>query len=206
MNGPCAWPPPFDARRLRAERLRVTGNSIKKGSANALKQGASIAFPAFAAYITGICRRTLVPAAVPVIQRVIRKLGGRQALGARAASEAELARVVHRGLQLAVLGHAQSAGFSRQEIERFVIPARTLAHRKAKAEPLSVEESDRLVRLTRIQALAEDVFADAAKANAWLRAPLGLLDGKPPLEIARTEAGARVVEQLLAKIDWGAAA
>jgi Protein of unknown function (DUF2384). len=31
-------------------------------------------------------------------------------------------------------------------------------------------------------------------------------DGKPPLEIARTESGARVVEQMLAKIDWGAAA
>jgi putative toxin-antitoxin system antitoxin component (TIGR02293 family) len=57
-----------------------------------------------------------------------------------------------------------------------------------------------------LQALAEDVFGDSAKANVWLREPLGELNGKPPLELAQTEAGARVVEQILAKIDWGAAA
>ena len=61
-------------------------------------------------------------------------------------------------------------------------------------------------RDTRIQALTEDVFGDAQKANRWLRENLVILDGKPPLEIARTESGARVVEQMLAKIDWGAAA
>jgi putative toxin-antitoxin system antitoxin component (TIGR02293 family) len=147
-----------------------------------------------------------VPSAAPVIDRMVRKLGGQQALGAAIASEADLARVVRRGLRLKVLRHVQSAGFSKQEIERFIIPARTLQHRKAKAEPLSIEESDRLVRLTRIQAQAEDVFGDIEKANVWLRAPLGTLDHKAPLEIARTEAGARVIEQILAKIDWGAAA
>ncbi len=58
----------------------------------------------------------------------------------------------------------------------------------------------------RIQALADDVFSDPQKANRWLRESLGILDGKPPLELAQTESGARLVEQLLAKIDWGAAA
>ena len=53
---------------------------------------------------------------------------------------------------------------------------------------------------------AEDVFGDADKANRWLREELGILAGKSPLETARTEAGARLVEQLLAKLDWGAAA
>ncbi len=72
--------------------------------------------------------------------------------------------------------------------------------------PLTVEESDRVVRLARIQALAEEVFGDAPKANRWLRERLGLLDNKSPLDVARTESGARLIEQLLAKIDWGAAA
>jgi putative toxin-antitoxin system antitoxin component (TIGR02293 family) len=62
------------------------------------------------------------------------------------------------------------------------------------------------VRLTRIQALAEDVFGNLEKANRWLRENLVILDGKAPLEVAQTEFGARVVEQILAKIDWGAAA
>jgi putative toxin-antitoxin system antitoxin component (TIGR02293 family) len=55
--------------------------------------------------------------------------------------------------------------------------------------------------------LAEDVFGDKQKANRWLREKLTMLDGKSPLEVAQTETGARVVvEQILAKIDWGAAA
>ena len=145
-------------------------------------------------------------ASSPVIARVARKLGGRQALGASVASEGDLAGLVHNGLRVAVLGHVERAGFSRQEIERLIIPARTLRHRKARREPLSLEESDRVVRLTRIQALAEDVFGDTEKANRWLREGLGLLDGKTPLEVTRSEAGARLIEQLLARIDWGAAA
>ena len=142
----------------------------------------------------------------PVIESVFRKLGGHRALGTNVSSEADLARIVHRGIRLVVLGHLARAGFSKREIERFIIPARTWRHRKTKKEPLSIEESDRVVRLTRIQALAEDVFGDVAKANGWLREGLGILDGKSPLEVARTESGARLIEQMLAKLDWGAAA
>ena len=142
----------------------------------------------------------------PVIETVFRKLGGYRTLGAEVSSEADLARLVDRGIRLSVLGYVAKAGFSKQEIERFVIPARTLRHRKARREPLSTEESDRVVRLTRIQALAEDVFGNVGNANLWLRQKLGILDGKCPLDVARTDSGARLIEQLLAKLDWGAAA
>lgn len=146
------------------------------------------------------------PTPLPVVESVFRKLGGHQALGTDVSSEADLARVVHHGIRLSVLGHVERAGFSKQEIEHYIIPARTLRHRKIRREPLTLEESDRVVRLTRIQALAEDVFGEVDMANRWLREGLGILDGKAPLELARTESGARVVEQILAKIDWGAAA
>jgi len=142
----------------------------------------------------------------PVLDTVFRKLGGRRALGDEVASEADLARVVARRIPLRVLSHVRRSGFSEREIERFIIPARTRRHRQVRKEPLTVDESDRLVRLTRIQTLAEDVFGDAEKANRWLREGLGILGGEPPLEVARTDSGARVVEQILAKIDWGAAA
>lgn len=146
------------------------------------------------------------PTPQPVLERVFRKLGGHQALGTDVSSEADLARLVGRGIRLVVLGHIEKAGFSKQEIENLIIPARTLRHRKTKREPLSLEESDRVVRLARIQALAEDVFGNTNKANQWLREKLGVLDGKSPLEVARTESGARLIEEVLAKLDWGAAA
>jgi len=50
------------------------------------------------------------------------------------------------------------------------------------------------------------VFGDRDKANAWLRRPLAELRRETPLAIAQTEAGARVIETILGKIAWGAAA
>ena len=84
------------------------------------------------------------PTPQPVIERVFHKLGGYRALGSDVASEADLARIVDRGIRLVVLGYVQKAGFSKQEIERLIIPARTWRHRKVKREPLSTEESDRV--------------------------------------------------------------
>jgi putative toxin-antitoxin system antitoxin component (TIGR02293 family) len=147
-----------------------------------------------------------MPANVPVAISIFRKLGGRSGLGADVKSDADLARIVVRRIPLRALVHVKRSGFSDREIEHFVIPGRTLRHREARKEPLTVEESDRLVRLARVQAIAEDVLGDQEKANLWLRAGLGILGGQAPIEVARTESGARVVEQLLAKIDWGAAA
>jgi len=63
-----------------------------------------------------------------------------------------------------------------------------------------------LLLLTRVQTLAEEVFGDVDKANAWLRADLPILNGRSPLDVASTNSGAHLIEQILAKIDWGAAA
>lgn len=144
--------------------------------------------------------------ATAVIEEVSRKLGGPSVLGAEIRSQADLAMVVRRRLPLATLKGLSLAGLSEQEIERFVIPQRTRRHRADKNQPLTVEESDRAVRLVRIQALAEETFADTAKANRWLRKELSELGGETPLSVAQTEAGARVVETILGKIAWGAAA
>ena len=129
----------------------------------------------------------------PVVDVVFRKLGGREVLSQTVDVTPSWCSTHLARLVLIRVG-------------RFIVPEHTQRHRNAKRQPLTVEESDRVVRLTRIQALTEDVFGDAQKANRWLRENLAILDGKPPLEIARTEFGARVVEQMLAKIDWGAAA
>jgi putative toxin-antitoxin system antitoxin component (TIGR02293 family) len=142
-----------------------------------------------------------------MVMAVYEKLGGRSTLGTEVASTADLARVVSHRIPLRALAHVQRLGlFSDGEIQRFIIPARTRRHREQKKERLTVEESDRLVRMARVQALAEDVFGDPARANRWLRESLGELSGTAPLDWARTEAGARLVEEILAKIDWGAAA
>ena len=141
-----------------------------------------------------------------VVEEVARKLGEQALIGGDIRSQADLARAVQHRLPLGVLKGLAQAGLTEQEIEHFVIPQRTRRHRAAKGQPLTMDESDRAVRLLRIQTLAEATFEDKEKANTWLRRPLAELNGEMPLEIARTEAGARVVENILAKIAWGAAA
>jgi putative toxin-antitoxin system antitoxin component (TIGR02293 family) len=98
------------------------------------------------------------------------------------------------------------AGLTQQEIDRFVIPQRTRRHRADRKQSLTIDESDRAVRLLRMQSVAEETFGSKEKANIWLRRPLAELSQETPLDVARTEAGARVIETILAKIAWGAAA
>jgi putative toxin-antitoxin system antitoxin component (TIGR02293 family) len=144
--------------------------------------------------------------AIAIVQEVARKLGGQPVLGSVVRSQADLALAVRNRLPLAALKGLSRAGLSEQEIEKYVIPQRTRRHRADKNQPLTVEESDRAVRLLRVQTLAEDSFADKEKANRWLRRTLNELGGEAPLTVAQTEAGARVIETILGKIAWGAAA
>jgi putative toxin-antitoxin system antitoxin component (TIGR02293 family) len=141
-----------------------------------------------------------------VLSEMTRKLGGPAVLGGAVRSQTDLALAVRRRLPLATLKGLSQAGLSEQEIERFVIPQRTRRHRQEKNQPLTVDESDRAVRLVRIQTIAEEAFGDRDKASLWLRRTLAALGGEAPLEIAQTESGARVIETMLAKIAWGAAA
>ncbi|RLQ85316.1 type II RES/Xre toxin-antitoxin system antitoxin [Notoacmeibacter ruber] len=141
-----------------------------------------------------------------VLERVTETLGGQSVLGRPLRSQADLAIAVLGRLPLESLTGISRAGFSEREIDVLVIPARTRRHRAAKAERLTVEESDRAVRLARVQAQAIETFGDEARASAWLRRPLRQLSDKAPLTLVRTETGARLVETLLAKLAYGAAA
>jgi len=141
-----------------------------------------------------------------VVETVARKLGGAAVLGQEVRSQADLASVVQGRLPLATLNGMSGAGVSNGEIERFIIPERTRSHRAEKQQPLTVDETDRAVRLLRLQTIAEETFGHSEKAARWLRRPLGELAGAAPLDVGQTEAGARVVETILGKIAWGAAA
>jgi putative toxin-antitoxin system antitoxin component (TIGR02293 family) len=143
---------------------------------------------------------------IAIVEEVARKLGGQSVLGTVVRSQADLALAVRNRLPLSALRGLSQAGMSEQEIEKFVIPQRTRRHRADKQQPLTVDESDRAVRLLRVQSLVEQTFGDLDKANCWLRRPLTELGGETPLVVAQTEAGARVIETMLGKIAWGAAA
>jgi putative toxin-antitoxin system antitoxin component (TIGR02293 family) len=94
-------------------------------------------------------------------------------------------------------------GYSEDEIFTLVVPKRTLARRKAAHEPLTVEETDKVLRLERIAVQAERVFGEPEKAQRWLRKAKRELSGETPLGCLASEAGARVVEEMLFRIEHG---
>jgi putative toxin-antitoxin system antitoxin component (TIGR02293 family) len=135
------------------------------------------------------------------------KLGGKRLLGMEVRSEADFARLVDLGVPVASLSElAEHEGLEADEVDRLIIPRRTLSHRKAKNQPLNRTESERAIRVASITALAEETFANPEKARTWLRRPTAALGGRRPLDFLDSEPGAWAVEQLLYRISHGIAA
>jgi len=83
------------------------------------------------------------------------------------------------------------------------ISARTLARRKTSGT-LSPEESERVLRLANLFEKAVALFdGDTAEAQQWMRLSKKALHGESPTEFARTELGAREVENLLGRLEHG---
>jgi putative toxin-antitoxin system antitoxin component (TIGR02293 family) len=137
---------------------------------------------------------------------IARKLGGERLLGVSVRSEADLIPVIERGLPLASLSALTKDALSAEEVDRLIVPRRTLSHRRAKNQPLSRVESERAIRVASIASLAEDTFGDKGKADAWLRRPTTALRGERPIDLLDNELGGRLVEQLLYRIAHGIAA
>jgi putative toxin-antitoxin system antitoxin component (TIGR02293 family) len=116
-------------------------------------------------------------------------------------SDRDLALLVENRLAPATVEALLRGGLSDAEIYSLIVPRRTLAHRIAKHQSLSKEESDKAVRVARITAMAEQVFGEPARAWRWLRKPKRQFDSRSPLEMLATEAGARLVEELIIQID-----
>jgi putative toxin-antitoxin system antitoxin component (TIGR02293 family) len=141
------------------------------------------------------------PPQVDLLRRVQRMLGV-----SRLRSDQDLVRLVEQGLATDAIEQLRRAGPTDEEIYALILPRRTLSHRRVRREALSRDESDRAVRLARMAALAEHVFGEPDRAWHWLRTLKRQFEGRTPLQLMATEAGARLVEELLHRIDEGMAA
>jgi|GEM_PF-1180394 len=113
-------------------------------------------------------------------------------------------REVERGLPIAMLEEFSAySGIAIKYLLEVVIPARTLKHRRARQEPLSIDESDRLARVVRVYELAVKVYSDRDDGREWLCGKKQRFDGKTALEMLRTEAGEHAVREFLIQIDEG---
>lgn len=92
---------------------------------------------------------------------------------------------------------------NRRLAELVQISERTLVRRRKEGR-LKSDESERLLRFSRLFGMALDLFdGDRAAAQEWLSSPARALKGKAPLEASKTEVGAREVEDLITRLEHG---
>lgn len=91
---------------------------------------------------------------------------------------------------------------NRQLSDLMMVSPRTLDRRK-KEETLPPDESERSYRIARLTDCAYQVFEDPDKVARWFSEPNFALGNKKPINLAKTEPGARLVEQLLGRIEHG---
>lgn len=126
-------------------------------------------------------------------------------LGFQAVHLTDLIPKIEKGFPFAALAHFVAAsGMSVPYTAGVIgIPERTLARRK-KENRLSPEESERLLRVSKLFEDSLRLFeGDREAAVNWLRTPKKALKNQSPLQFARTEIGAREVENLIGRVEHG---
>ena len=142
------------------------------------------------------------PTLFPTALHIADVIGGAASLG----GDADIIPLIRRGLPVSAIEFILDSGrLTLAELDRIVLPRKTLMHRR-KLGALTPEQSDRLVRVARLIAAAEETFGSPDKAHAWLRRPTTALAGEKPLDLLDTDEGARRVETLLGRIGHGIAA
>jgi putative toxin-antitoxin system antitoxin component (TIGR02293 family) len=155
-------------------------------------------------------RQTLLPKrAQPPKSEVGRsRLGAKfpgSGLGLHPRNTQELIRELQKGFPFKTLeALASHTGTHPLEIASVLsISERTLARRRAIGRFAS-DESERLLRLSRIFELAVELFhGDIRTAATWLRTPRKALGDNAPFEYSATELGAREVETLIGQLVHG---
>lgn len=126
-------------------------------------------------------------------------------VGLRSQDPLEIMRRVEKGLAFTALERFQrNSGWSTGDLAEAVgIKLRTL-HRRKEEGRLAPDESDRLLRVSRVFGKALELFEGNVKvARQWLATQQSALGGKQPIVLARTDVGAREVEALVDRLEHG---
>jgi putative toxin-antitoxin system antitoxin component (TIGR02293 family) len=133
---------------------------------------------------------------------VARVLGGERTLHRRVRTVDDLRQVVEGGLSREALEWTVHIVFGEgreaAEFKYRIVPKTTLQRR---GHRLSLHESERLERLARITALAEEVWEAQDLAHEFLTSPQPQLGGERPVDLTRSDLGTRQVEDLLFKLE-----
>ncbi|HET7229242.1 MAG TPA: antitoxin Xre/MbcA/ParS toxin-binding domain-containing protein [Longimicrobium sp.] len=133
---------------------------------------------------------------------VAEMMGGEQMLGRTVRSVTDLREAVESGLPVKALDrvarHVARNDRDAAELKYRIVPKTTL-HRRQR---LTADESQRLERLARMTALAEEVWENDDLAHEFLTSVQPQLSGERPVDLARSDLGTREVEELLYRLEY----
>ncbi len=111
---------------------------------------------------------------------------------------------IKEGLPAGIVdGLARELSVSRKELARMAGVAERTLLRRIQAGRLNADQSERMVRVSRLVSRAIEVLGEKDSAVRWLKAPRSQLQGKAPLDWADTELGCREVVNLLGRMEHG---
>lgn len=151
------------------------------------------------------------PARSPEIARlaaVARLLGGTSTFGKMPRSPLEAHEMLLNGLPSKALlyfvdnlvflrwdeSFARAIGMSHRTYQR---------HTAENIRQLSSEQSGRAWKLAEILAKATSIFGSKEEAEQWLERPAVGLDQRKPIDLLATPAGVELVEDFLARLEYG---
>ena len=138
------------------------------------------------------------------LQAVVEQLGGKQTLGRALPTEHDMREAIRQGFPPAVVEELMRAsGLTLKELATTLDLSPRSLQRRRRTGRLARYESDRLYRLARIIALADEFLGDHEQAIRWLKRPNRALGGIAPVAALDTELGARQVENILGRIAYG---
>jgi putative toxin-antitoxin system antitoxin component (TIGR02293 family) len=111
---------------------------------------------------------------------------------------------IHAGLSFRAVQNLQKAlDVPMDKLASVLGMSRATLHRRKIQGKIDKDESEKLVRYQRLLKKAEDVFGGGDSAREWLTNRQTGLGNAVPLDFAKTEIGAREVENLLGRIEYG---
>ena len=116
----------------------------------------------------------------------------------------KLIEVIRVGLPVRELDDLQaSLAVPMEKLVPMLGISKATLHRRKAGGRLGPAESDRVVCVARLMGKAVEVLESEENARQWLTSPQFGLGGATPLAYAETEVGAREVEDLLGRIEYG---
>jgi len=146
-------------------------------------------------------KRTALTKSIPFKGDIVRDLVNSSPL---APTSFEMIEMIDQGLPFQEFEDLQAClDLPKVQLAELVGISKATLHRREASLYLHPAESDRVIRYARLLGRAIDVFESLDAARRWMKAPQFALGHAVPLQFASTETGAREVEDLLGRIEYG---